>query len=448
MSSEHGRPPSVDKLFRAVMSELGPGAPEAVALASSRDAINDAKAGQGSLEMDSLVADALRRIHHALIQRLAPAINATGVLLHTGLGRARLAPSAARAVAEAAASHAVVEIDPSEGKRGDRTGAVRERLCALTGAEDAFVVNNCAAAVLLALSAVCQGREALLSRGQMVEIGGSYRMPEIVKASGCHLVEVGCTNKTHLQDYEAARTERSGAVLRCHRSNFSMTGFVSEPSARELAEWAHSVGLPVLDDLGSGCLVDTTAYGLPKERTLQEAIADGADLVLASGDKMLAGPQAGIILGKSEWVQACKRHPMARAVRMDKLGLAALEATLILYLSGRVNEIPFWKYAAKSSEDLHVLAEDLRDRIGEGAEVREGRSLVGGGSLPEADLPTWCVVLPSALGAPDAIAAKLRMGTPPVFATVREDAVWLDPRTIDQDELEILAQVVRQTVKE
>ncbi len=364
----------------------------------------------------------------------SPVINMSGIILHTGLGRARLAPSVVQRVQETAANHALVEFDSGSGLRGDRQDHVNFLLTRLTGAESALVVNNCAAAVLLSLAALGDGQEVILSRGQMIEIGGAFRMPDVIRQSGCKLVEVGCTNKTRLSDFEQAITEETRILLRCHPSNFRIVGFHAEPSARDLAELAHKHGKLLIDDVGSGCLIDTTQFGLPKERTIQDALKDGADLVLASGDKLLGGPQAGLILGSKVLISKLARHPLARAVRIDKLSLTALEATLRLYLENRYKEIPAWRYCSRPLQEVHEIAKRL------GSRVEEGTTELGGGSLPEQGVPTWRVGLP---GQPDEILAKLRKGATPIIGYIRNGTAWLDPRTIEEDEVILVEQKLK-----
>lgn len=361
----------------------------------------------------------------------------TGTLLHTGLGRARLAPTVADAVAEAAGSHVSVELDLESGQRGDRIDSVRSMLQDLTGAEDAHVVNNCAAGVLLALAAFGTGREVVLSRTQMVEIGGSYRMPEIVQVSGAKLVEVGCTNKVHLADYARAITPQTGAILTCHRSNFELKGFTEEPTPREVSSLAHAHNLPHLDDLGSGCFVDTTAYGLRHERTVQEALADEADLVMFSGDKLLGGPQAGVICGSSAAIQKLKKHPMARALRVDKLTLAALHATLRLYLQGKHEELPLYGALARSVEHLEEIVEKLL--IGEAKPVNTTCE-IGGGSLPGQVVPSMAVVLSD----PEAAARFFRSQPTPMLGYIQHGAFFLDVRALDAAEIPLVQEALHQ----
>jgi L-seryl-tRNA(Ser) seleniumtransferase len=417
--------PSVDRL--ASDPALGEYA-ERVRKVAARGAVAFARAAlNGSADYSEVLQDAVSRADAMSTASLRPAVNMSGTVLHTGLGRARLAPSVVEHVRRVAASHSVLEFDEELGGRGDRQEHVRSLLCELTGAEDALVVNNGAAAVVLALSALCAGREVLLSRGQMVEIGGSFRLPEIVRHSACKLVEVGTTNKTRLSDYEQALTGESGAVLRCHPSNFQIVGFTEEPTATSLSKLCKSAKVALIDDLGSGCLVETTNYGLPHERTLGEALRDGADVVTASGDKLLGGPQAGIIVGSSESVKRLTKHPLARAFRVDKLTLAALEATLRLYIEQRHEEIPVWKYISRPLEEVKRLAEVL----GKGKRLEEANTEIGGGSLPGASVPTWRVGLE---GKPEDLAASLRARPVPVVGYIHDGTLWLDPRTAEEEE--------------
>jgi len=372
---------------------------------------------------------------------LKPIINGSGVILHTGAGRARLAEEAVNHLIATALYHANVELDLQSGKRGDRQTHVKDLLKKLTNAEDSLVVNNCASAVFLCLNALANKKEVLLSRGQMVEIGGSFRMSEIVRQSGCKLVEVGTTNKTRLEDYKNALTEKTAVVLRCHPSNFKLVGFTEEPSAGELANFAHQNNLTLIDDVGSGCLVDTKQFGLPHEPTLIEALQAGADVVTCSGDKLLGGPQAGIILGKSDCIKKIAKHPLARAVRIDKLTLAALEATLRLYATGREMEIPTIRYLSRHLDEVKQFAERIRHSYQGDAIMAEGTTEVGGGSLPGSGVRTYRTGLRSAK--PEVLSARLRGALPPILSRIEDDLVWLDPRTMDPDEVETVEQFLR-----
>ena len=371
---------------------------------------------------------------------IKPVINLSGVILHTGLGRARLAPSVANQVAAVAANHSAVELDLEEGRRGDRQEHVRDLFTRLTGAEDAFVVNNAAAGVLLTLTALCFGSEVILSRGQMVEIGGSFRMPDIVRQSGCTLVEVGCTNKTRLSDYQRAFSEETSAILRCHPSNFKIVGFTEEPSIQELATICKDEGIILIDDQGSGCLIDLAKYGLPEQPTLPGSIAGGADVAIASGDKLLGGPQAGIIVGRKDLIAEIKQHPLARCVRIDKLTLAALEGTLRLYTEGREEEIPTIRSIGKPLEDISKMARSLAKAFKGTSEIALGETEVGGGSAPGMGLPTWRVGL--ATEDPDQLAKTLRSSNPPIVGRIEDNQVWLDPRTLEPEELKLVVKVL------
>lgn len=406
-------------------------------------------------DLSSLVEEIVREVEKWRTGSLRFAINATGVILHTGLGRAVLAEAARRAVAEVTKGHSMLEIDRDTGERGDRIEHVRQLLCRLTGAEDATVVNNNAGAVLLAVTALAQGREVVISRGQLVEIGGAFRMPDIIAQSGARLVEVGTTNRTRLSDYEGAITAETALLLRCHPSNFRIVGFSEEVRVSELVSLAHQYNLPVLDDVGSGCLVNTEQFGLEHEPTLQESVQAGCDVVTCSGDKLLGGPQAGVILGRREIVQRIRRHPLHRALRMDKVTLAALEATLRLYLNPEeaLREIPVLRALAMSIDEVKRQAQQLRRRLRaslhEGViavSLREGVSAVGGGSLPGQQLPTVLVCLHASGVSAQQLARALRWQEPAVFARIEENAVVIDPRTLLPDEQHQVATAVRRAV--
>ncbi|MCW3095593.1 MAG: L-seryl-tRNA(Sec) selenium transferase [Chthonomonadaceae bacterium] len=381
---------------------------------------------------------------------LTGAINATGIVLHTGLGRARLAAEAVAAIAEVAAGHSLVEIGRETGKRGSRRDHVRGLLCELTGAEDATVVNNCAGAVLLAVTTLAAGREVIISRGELVEIGGAFRMPDIIRASGATLVEVGATNRTRLSDYANAITERSGLILRCHPSNFALVGFTEETPTPDLVALGRKHGIPVMDDQGSGALLSAASLGIPGSGSLPDSVEAGSDIVTASGDKLLGGPQAGLLLGSRIAIERITTHPLARALRVDKLTLAGLEATLRLYrdpAQARI-AIPTLRYLTRALPELRRLAVRLKARIRTvlpperfAVTLVSERSQVGGGSLPGEDLPTVCVAVRSAgaSSSADCIAAHLRRHTPPVFARIHHDAVLFDPRTLDPEEFAVIA---------
>ncbi|MCW8084774.1 L-seryl-tRNA(Sec) selenium transferase [Roseococcus sp. MDT2-1-1] len=381
---------------------------------------------------------------------LGRVLNATGVVLHTNLGRAPLAAAAIAAMAEVARGYCALEMDLQSGRRGDRFSGAAALLCELTGCEAALVVNNGAAAVLLALSAVAAGGEAIVSRGELVEIGGGFRIPEVVAQGGARLVEVGTTNRTRLSDYERAIGAESRVLLRVHPSNYRILGFTEAPDPARLATLARERGLASVEDLGSGALLDLARLGLPGERGLREAVADGFDLVAASGDKLLGGPQAGLLLGREDAIARCARHPLMRALRPDKATLAALEATLRLHRDPELalREVPALRMMAEDAEALSRRAQSLRALLPETAraEVAKGDSLVGGGALPLARLRTTLVALhPDGLTAEE-FAARLRRSHPPLIARLERGRVLLDPRTLAEDEIAEAARAVTEAL--
>jgi L-seryl-tRNA(Ser) seleniumtransferase len=440
--------PSVDRLLSdsrvgALTSEYG--APTVTDLA--RQHLDDLRqaiaAGQPCPPFDEIASSLVERAASTLAPSLRPVINATGVIIHTNLGRAPLSDEALAAMVAVGRGYSNLEFDLEEGERGSRFVHLETLLCRLTGAEAAIAVNNNASALLLALSALAQGREVIVCRGQLVEIGGGFRIPDVMRQSGARLVEVGTTNRTYLHDYEEAIGEDTAALMRVHTSNFRLTGFTHSVPLAELAALAHQRSLLLFDDLGSGCLLDTRPFGLAAEPTPQESLTAGADLVLFSADKLLGGPQAGIILGRRDLVSILGRHPMARAVRLDKTSIAGLAATLLHYLRGEApSKVPVWRMIAAPLTDLerraHRWARACR-RAGLPARVVEGRSMVGGGSLPEESLPTRLLAL-GGDGSLDveALARRLREGEPPVVARIERDTLLLDPRTVDPRQDRIL----------
>lgn len=360
---------------------------------------------------------------------LVPVINASGVILHTNLGRAPLSPAATQAMQTVALGYSNLEFDLQAGQRGSRLVHAEALLRQLTGAEAALVVNNNAAAVLLALAALAARKNVVISRTQLVEIGGGFRVPDVMKQSGARLLEIGATNRVHLADYQQAVAEENVAlVLRAHRSNFRLVGFTSEPTLAEMAASAHAAHLPLVDDLGSGALLDTARYGMAHEPTVQESLQAGADLVCFSGDKLLGGPQAGIILGRAGLVARLKKHPLARALRADKLCLAALSATLLHYLKDEASrEIPLWRMIASPAEELRTRAAAWATSLGQG-EVLASLSTVGGGSLPGETLPTFVLAL--TISSPNRFLARLRQATPAIIARLEENRLLFDPRTV------------------
>jgi L-seryl-tRNA(Ser) seleniumtransferase len=369
-------------------------------------------------------------------QTLIPVINASGVILHTNLGRAPLSSAALHAMQEVSRYYSNLEYDLPKGQRGSRLFHAESILQKLTGAEAAVVVNNNASAVLLLLAALANKKRVVISRTQLVEIGGGFRVPEVMKQSGAKLVEVGATNKVRLSDYTEALEQPAALVMRAHRSNFKIVGFTEEPELSEIVEAAHKAGVPVADDLGSGALLDTAKFGLAHEPTVQESLAAGVDLVCFSGDKLLGGPQTGIILGKKELIDKIKKHPLARAVRADKTCLAALNATLLHYLKDEAErEIPIWRMISITPDQLKVRAETWRNALGQG-NVIQSESTVGGGSLPEESLPSC--VLSLDVTSPDKFLRKLREGNPPIIARTENNKVLLDPRTVLPEQEDLL----------
>ena len=437
--------PSIDELLQSeagqqlTLSYSRPLALRAVraSIAQARAAIRD---GALCPSYEVLLATAEQMLAESQQPALRPVINATGVIINTNLGRSPLSQSALAAMQAVASGYSNLEYELEAGERGSRHTHVAALLCELTGAEAALVTNNNAAAVLLALSTLAVGREVVISRGQLVEIGGGFRVPDVMRQSGCQLVEVGTTNRTRLSDYEAALSERTALLLAVHPSNFSITGFTEATPVKALAELAHLHGLLVMDDLGSGCLLASERYGLAHEPMPQEAIAEGADVVCFSGDKLLGGPQAGILVGKAEVLKRIARHPLMRAVRIDKMTLAALEATLRHYQREEAEtSIPIWQMisapAGKMASRAGSWASQLQKQ-GIMARMQRGESTIGGGSLPGETLPTTLLAL-DAEHVPfplDELAKRLRTRKMPVIARIQRDTLLLDPRTVFKEQ--------------
>ena len=359
-------------------------------------------------------------------------INATGVVIHTNLGRAPLSEEAAAVALEAGAGYSDLEIDLETGERGGRDATLKSLVSRLTGAESALAVNNNAEALHLLLSVLARDRDVIVSRGEAVEIGGGVRVPEIMRASGARLVEVGTTNRTYLSDYRNAINENTALLLKVHSSNFKVIGFTNAPETRELAALGREMDIPVIHDVGSGCLVDTRDFGLSEEPRPQDSIAAGIDLVAFSGDKLLGGPQAGIIAGRQDLVARLARHPLARAGRIDKMTMAALTATLLHYLKEEhLEKVPVWRMISMPQETIRRRAEAWRSRIERETTVAETRSTIGGGSLPGDTLPSWALqVRPPNGVAIDSLARTLRTNPTPIIARIENDALLLDPRTV------------------
>lgn len=469
--------PSVDRLLlNPELADARQSLPHDLIVEVAREALEDARqallAGKEAGASDRLAHVVAERLAKLAAPSLQHVINASGVIIHTNLGRAPLSKAAIAAMA-AAASYSNLEYDLDAGLRGSRYAHAAPLLARLTGAEDALVVNNAAAALFFTLTAFAQGREVVLSRGQAVEIGGGFRIPDIMAQSGAVLREVGTTNRTYLRDYEAALNPQTAGLLRVHASNFKVVGFTTQPALREMAELAHAHGLWLLDDVGSGAFLPTEKYGLAPEPMVEDSINAGADLVVFSGDKLLGGPQAGLIVGKRQLVAQLRKHPLARALRVDKVTYAGLEATLLHYLYGEAPaQVPVWRMIAATEQELEQRAHSWAAMLPDlPAYVVQGRSAVGGGSLPGETLPTWLLAIapygkPANLASlqvpngeetesdkvseksqsapsPSKLATLLRCGRPAVVARVEQDMLLLDPRTIQPDEDEALLAALR-----
>ncbi|MDO4549017.1 MAG: L-seryl-tRNA(Sec) selenium transferase [Clostridia bacterium] len=400
---------------------------------------------------DEIIRDILSSAKKAAKASLRRVINATGVTLHTNLGRACLSEKAIAAIAEAAGNYSTLEYNLEAGERGSRHAHVEGLLCRLTGAEAAMAVNNNAAAVLLILSALGQGGEVVVSRGELVEIGGSFRIPEIMEQCGCRLREVGATNKTHLRDYERAINSETRALLKVHTSNFRIIGFSESVSLEELVALGERAGLPVIEDLGSGCLFDLELFGIYDEPAVIDSVKAGADIISFSGDKLLGGPQAGIILCKKKWIDRLKRHPLARAVRLDKMTLAALESTLDSYLDPQraLNEIPTLRMLASSPDELREKARRLKAALNErGVDCRviDEIDQVGGGSAPMQQIPTSAVAIVSKNISADELERRLRLSDPPVVGRIVKDQYLLSVRTLFEKDFADIAQIVSEAI--
>jgi len=435
--------PSVEKLLQTQLAaELIASYGRPLTLQAIRSALDEvrrrvSKSSEATLpDREILLTQAASLLQLWTAPTLLPVINASGVILHTNLGRAPLSNAAIQSMVAVSRGYSNLEINLETGKRGSRLIHAETLLQRLTGAEAAVVVNNNAAAVLLILSALANKKRVIVSRSQLVEIGGGFRIPDVMRQSGAKLVEVGATNRVHLSDYEEALSVPTALVMHAHHSNFKMIGFTKEPERKEIADLAHKFGVIFADDLGSGTLLATERYGLAHEPTVQESLAAGADLVCFSGDKLLGGPQAGILLGKADLLVRIKKHPLARAVRADKLCLAALTATLLHYIKDEAErEIPIWRMISASPKQVKARAEYWAAELGQG-EVLASESTVGGGSLPGESLPTWVLAL--TVKSSDKFLEKLRREQPPIIARTGNDRILLDPRTVLPEQEEAL----------
>ena len=454
------RLPSVDKLLGSdSLKSLAAATPHSILVDSARTALEEARQGllKGSCASSSeshllswTLARACDLIHIAMRPHFRKAVNATGIILHTGLGRAVLPPKALAQIRDHLAGYSLLQVDVDSGKRSRRDSRIEWLLQRLTGAPAATVVNNNAAATMLVLNTLGRNREVIVSRGQLVEIGGSFRLPDVMTASGVRLVEVGTTNKTHPRDYENAINENTAAILRVHPSNYKLVGFTSEVPLEELVRIAHAHALPLIDDLGAGALIDFSRFGFQKEPTLPDSIVAGADLVTASGDKLIGAAQAGIILGRPDLIERVRKNPISRMVRIDKLCLAALEATLSLFLDDAValREVPTLRMLCRPLPEITAQARRLASAIsssvpGVNASVIDGFSQMGSGSFPEQNLPTALVRLEATSMTPDDLALALRRHEPPVVARIQDDALLIDPRTLLDGDESVLLDAVR-----
>jgi L-seryl-tRNA(Ser) seleniumtransferase len=410
------------------------------------------KVNKNSLSKKNITAQVKKRLHEEMMPNFRRAINATGVVIHTNLGRSILPASASEALMQAGTRYSNLEFDLATGKRGSRYSLVEKLLCDLTGAEAALVVNNNAAAVLLVLDTFAKGREVIVSRGQLVEIGGSFRIPDVMGKSGAKLVEVGATNRTHLKDYETNINKKTAMLLKVHASNFVMAGFTKEVPAEELVELASKHNLLVMDDLGSGCLINLSKYGLRKEPTVQETVKTGVDVITFSGDKLLGGPQAGIIVGKKDIIDRIKSNQLNRALRIDKFTLAALETVLRFYYDheSAVTNIPTLAMLIASPKVMDRRAKKLAGKIKNNltgkcsVSVKETGSRVGGGAMPEEDLESRAVVLEPLDRTVNELEKSLRTNLLPLIGRIEDDRYILDMRTVADDEISLIANILFQ----
>ena len=402
------------------------------------------------VDIDQLIGRVSQYVLEKQERHLRKVINGTGIIVHTNLGRSNLSQKAIEAVVGAAGSYSNLEYNLVQGKRGSRYSHVTGLLCELLGCESALVVNNNAAAMLLVLSALGQGKEAIVSRGELVEIGGSFRIPDVMQQGGCVLREVGTTNRTHLQDYEHAINDQTALIVKVHTSNYRIVGFTTSVPLVDLKVLALKHNLPLIEDMGSGLLIDLSPYGLSDEPTVQQNLQAGVDVITFSGDKLLGGPQAGIIVGKQQYIDRMKQHPLTRALRIDKMTLAALEATLLYYRDEEraMMHIPTLHLIALTSAQLKAKAEKLAALLQEAsisASVVEASSQVGGGALPTQELPTFCIALDIPGYSPNQIAALLRDGNPPIIGRILKDQYLLDVRTIEEDDFPLIVERAKNT---
>ncbi|MBA7672873.1 L-seryl-tRNA(Sec) selenium transferase [subsurface metagenome] len=457
MNNEFSHLPSVDSLISEErVGRLQETYPHALLVKLIRQSLEHARlaiaAGNPCPSIEEIVEAICIQAHALEKPSLRPIINATGVILHTNLGRALLSKEATAAMKAAANSYCNLEFNLDDGKRGSRNTHLEPILCQLTGAEAALVVNNNASAVLLGLTALAKKKEVIVSRGQAVEIGGGFRIPEVMRQSGAKLVEVGTTNCTYVADFEQAINPRTAALIRVHSSNFKLMGFTHWVTLDELVTLGNQYNLPVLDDLGSGCLLDTTKYGLDPEPMVQQSVTSGAGLAFFSGDKLMGGSQAGIIVGKKQFIDKLKKHPLARAVRIDKIRLAGLAATLIHYLKGEAtSKIPVWRMISAPLEEIDQRARLWAQPLQNLAQVVEGRTMIGGGSLPGGTLPTRLVVISGEgkrkqRNLAQVLSQRLLCQEIPLVGRISSHALFLDPRSVLPEEDEVVLHILQDAI--
>jgi L-seryl-tRNA(Ser) seleniumtransferase len=449
--------PSVDALLQADELKRHADVPRRLLVEAVRGAVEDARSllvrGCAPAEETAVRGLILERAEARLREAVGPfyrrAVNATGIILHTGLGRAPLPARAMQQLAEHMAGYSLLQVDPETGKRSRRDERIEWLLQRLTGCEAATVVNNNAAATMIVLATVARGKEVIVSRGQLVEIGGSFRLPDVMEASGAKLVEVGTTNKTHPRDYENAVTDNTAAILRVHPSNYKISGFTEEVPLEEMVRIAHSRGLVLIDDVGAGALVDFSQFGFADQPTLPDSLRAGADVVLSSADKLIGGPQGGLIMGKAAIIEKIRKNPLARIVRVGKLTLAALEATLGLFFDdpAALREVPTLAMLARDLGDLTAQAQRIAAAVGKAVpgarlETFDGASQMGSGSLPTQNIPTRLVAVTCEAISADDLAARLRRHEPPVVARIQDGRVLIDPRTLLAGDEEILVRAL------
>jgi len=456
METEFRRLPSVDRVLADErLKQIGEDYPRILLVNLVRQQLERERlaiaAGKPASSLVKIVDSIRTQVRSLENPGLRPVINATGVILHTNLGRAPLSKEAAVAMDVMAKGYSNLEFDLDSGTRGSRQVHIEPLLCQLTGAEAALVVNNNASAVLLGLTALAKRKEVIVSRGQAVEIGGGFRIPDVMRQSGVKLIEVGTTNCTYVSDYEQAITPRTAALMRVHSSNFRLMGFTNEVTFENLVALANHNDLPVLDDLGSGCFLDTTKFGLAPEPMVPQSVALGAALTFFSGDKLVGGPQAGIMVGKKQFIDKLRKHPLARAVRIDKIRLAGLVATLIHYLKDEATtKIPVWRMISTPLEEIDQRARQWVQALNDLAQVIEGETMIGGGSLPGGTLPTKLVAIGGKKGRNTAqiLSRRLRSQEVPVIGRISEDILLLDPRSVLPEEDEIVLQALRNLVSD